>query len=379
MMGTQTVRRCTRCIMDDQADPYITFDENGCCNYCTSALQRKNEVYFPDTEEGKKRLNLLLDTLRTEGKGKKYDCLMGLSGGLDSSYLAYLGAYKWKLRIAAVHIDDGYDTEISQANIRQLCDKANIDLITIRPDAEQYNALTKAYMKAGVPNLAVPQDNILFAYLYKFAREHKIKYFLSGSNFALECILQLGNTWSAYDMVNLRDIWIKFGDTPIDKLEFISSMQCVTDKYFLGLKTVKPLNYVEYNRDKAFAELKEFCGFEYYGRKHLENYLTAFVQLCWFPQKFHVDKRTSHLSSMIASDQMTREEALKEYSEPLHDPEYMEKVKTLVCTRMHMERSELEELLAAPAKQHDEYRTEKLYPFLLKTRDTLRQRLKMHK
>lgn len=289
----EEIKRCTRCIMDNSSDPYISFDKDGCCNYCTTALQRKQKEFFPDTQEGKKRLALLLDKLQEAGKGKEYDCLMGLSGGLDSSYLAYLGAYKWKMRIAAVHVDDGYDTEISQSNICNLCEKTNIDLITIHPDAEQYNALTKAYMRAGVPNLAVPQDNIVNAFLYKFAKEHKIKYFLSGWNFSTESILQEGNTWSLFDKVNLMDIWKRYGDMPINKLEFISSMQHAAYQRGLGLKIVAPLNYVEYNRDKAFAELKSFCGFEYYGRKHLENYLTAFIQLCWFPQKFHVDKRTS--------------------------------------------------------------------------------------
>lgn len=359
------VRRCTRCIMDDASDPFITFDENGYCNYCTNALRKKAHWYYPNAE-GQHKLKALLEKIKAEAQGKEYDCLMGLSGGLDSSYLAYLGAHKWGLRIAAVHIDDGYDTEISKENIRKLCEKAGIKLITITPDAEQYNALTKAYMKAGVPNLAVPQDNILFACLYDFARKNKIKYFLSGGNFALECILQRGNTWDAYDMINLRDIHKKFGEKPIDKLTFISSFQRLLDNYFLGLKTVRPLDYIEYNRDKAFHELNDFCGFEYYGRKHLENYLTAFIQLYWFPKKFNVDKRTSHLSSMIVSDQMTREEALAEYAQPLYEEEYMRKVKKLICNTIEISEDELEAYVRAPGKQHNAYKTEKLIPAMLR-------------
>ena len=358
------VRRCTRCIMDDRSDPYITFDENGCCNYCTTVLEKKATWYYPN-EEGKQKLDAMIATLKAAGKGEKYDCLMGLSGGLDSSYLAYLGAHKWGLRIAAVHIDDGYDTEISQSNIKKLCEKANIELITIKPDAEQYNTLTKAYMKAGVPNLAAPQDNILFACLYDFARKNKIKYFLSGSNYALECILQRGNTWNAYDLTNLRDIHRRFGEKPIDKLKFISSLQRLMDNHLLGLETVRPLNYLEYNRDRAFYELKEYCGFEYYGRKHLENYLTAFIQLYWFPRKFNVDKRTSHLSSMIVSNQMTREQALEEYAQPIYDEEYMDKVKELICQNIGITETELEAMVAQPGKQHDEYKTEKLYPLIM--------------
>lgn len=357
------VRRCTRCIMDDASDPFITFDENGYCNYCTAALEKRDTWYYPN-EEGQQKLEVLLTKIKAEAQGKEYDCLMGLSGGLDSSYLAYLGAHKWGLRIAAVHIDDGYDTEISKENIRKLCEKAGIKLIAIAPDAEQYNALIKAYMRAGVPNLAVPQDNILAGFLYDFARKNKIHYFLSGANFSLESILQRGNTWTAYDLANLKDIQKKFDEKPIDKLKFFSSIQKIIDTYLGRLRTVAPLNYVEYTRDKAFQELKDFCGFEYYGRKHLENYLTAFIQLYWFPKKFNVDKRTSHLSSMIVSGQMTREEALEEYSKPIYDEEYMARIKDLICRNVGISASELEELVNAPGKQHDEYKTDRVFAFL---------------
>ena len=359
----EKIQRCTRCVMDDRSDLFIHFDEEGVCNYCKEALSLQPSWYFPN-EEGKQKLERMISALKKEGQGKKYDCLMGLSGGLDSSYLAYLGAAKWGLRIAAVHVDDGYDTEISKENIRKLCEAANIELITITPDAEQFNALTKAYMKAGVPNLAVPQDNVLFAFLYEFARKNKIKYFLSGSNYALECILQKGNTWSAYDLTNLKDIHRRFGEKPIDKLTFISSVHKQITQRIMGQITLAPLNYIDYNRDRAFQELRDFCGFEYYGRKHLENYLTAFIQLYWFPKKFNVDKRTSHLSSMIISGQMTREEAVKELAEPLYNEDYMNKVKKIICENMGLTPAELEDLVDTEGKQHTEYKTETLMPTL---------------
>ncbi len=233
---------------------------------------------------------------------------MGISGGLDSSYLAYLG-YKWGLRILAVHIDDGYDTEISKSNIKKLCDAAHVDLKTIVPDASQFNELTLAYMKAGVPNLAVPQDIILLAFLYDTVKESGVKYFLSGGNFALESILQQGNTFNAMDTVNIKDIFKRFGRDSIDKLKFISSYRKYCYMRTGKIAEYRPLNYIDYNRERAFKELEEFCGFEYYGRKHLENILTAFIQLYWLPKKFGVDKRSSHMSSMIVSGQMTREEA----------------------------------------------------------------------
>ncbi len=358
-------KRCTRCIMDNSSDPTISFDSEGHCNYCTEALKGIGTTsYFPN-EEGERRLKEMIEMLKKEGIGKKYDCAMGISGGLDSSYLAYLG-HKWGLRIFAVHIDDGYDTEISKHNIANLVKAANIDMEVIAPDAKQFNALTLAYMKAGVPNLAIPQDNILFAFLYEKMMEYGIKYFLTGGNFALECILQAGNTYNAMDMVNLKDIHRKFGTEPIDKLKFVTSYQKYWRSKTGKLVTLCPLNYIDYNRDRAFAELKQFCGFEYYGRKHLENILTAFIQTYWYPKKFGVDKRTSHLSSMIVSGQMTRENALKELQEPLYDEKQMAEYIDIIKKRIGISDAEFDAIMAAPSHQHTEYRIDILAKILHK-------------
>ena len=350
-------KRCTRCIMDNSSDNTIVFDEHGLCNYCTEALKEINTTtYFPN-DEGKKKLSEMIAMLKENGKGKQFDCVMGLSGGLDSSYLAYLG-YKWGLRILAVHIDDGYDTDISKNNISKLSKTANIDLRIIKPDQQQYDALTLAYMRAGVPNLAVPQDNILFGFLYDVVKESGVKYFLSGGNFALECILQNGNTHNAMDMVNIRDINKRFGTTGIDRLKFTSSYQKYLMQKMGKVITLRPLNYIDYNRNRAFKELADFCGFEYYGRKHLENVFTAFVQLYWLPKKFGVDKRTSHLSSMIISGQMTREEALKELKEPMYDEQMMADYIRIIKGRLGLSDADFSALMSATPHQHTDYKTD---------------------
>lgn len=350
---------CTRCVMSDDGDTEIIFNEDGTCSYCTSALKKMDESYFPNAE-GARRLGEMIEMLKRNGEGKEYDCLMGISGGLDSSYLLYLGAAKWGLRIAAVHVNDGYDTDISKSNIKKLVDKTGVRYIEINPNAEQFNALTLAFMKAGVPNLAIPQDNVLFAALYDFAKKNKIKYFLSGSNYSTESILQRGNTWGACDVVNIKDINRRFGSISIDDLQFITNAQKALDSMVIGIKTLAPLNYIEYTREKAFKELGEYCGFEYYGRKHLENHLTAFLQTCWLPEKFNADKRRSHLSSLIVSGQMTRDEALRELSEPQYDPEYMDEVKQMMAANMGVTVEEIDKLVQAPPHQHDEYKTDKL-------------------
>lgn len=250
-------KQCTRCIMDNKSDDTIKFDENGFCNYCTEALNIKNYTYFPN-EIGKHKLEILINRLKSENKDKKYDCVMGISGGLDSSYLAYLGSVKWGLRILAVHIDDGFDTEISKRNIERISNFPNFDLKIIKPDEKQFTELTKAYMRAGVPNLATPQDNVLFSSLYKFMKEHKLKTFLSGGNFSLESILQRGNTYTTYDTKNIKYINKKFGSDSISKLNLMSALKKDIDSYLMGIKTLLPLNFVDYNRDKSLKELFDY-------------------------------------------------------------------------------------------------------------------------
>ncbi|MEG2081625.1 MAG: hypothetical protein RR011_00180, partial [Oscillospiraceae bacterium] len=213
---------CNRCVMDTQGDDKITFDHEGHCSYCTKALADMPTTYFPN-EEGQEKLRLLIEKLKKDGEGKEYDCLMGISGGLDSAYLTYLGAKKWGLRILAVHIDDGFDTPVSKRNIERLCQVCNVDLHVIAHDEKQYNALVKGYIKAEVPNLAVPQDNMLFAEVFDFAIQKGIKCFVSGNNFSLESILQGGNTHPASDVKNIRDIAKKYSEEGIDKLKFINT------------------------------------------------------------------------------------------------------------------------------------------------------------
>lgn len=360
------IKICTRCIMDNSSDSTISFDDKGYCSYCSSALERKRTTYYPN-EEGKSKLETIIAEIKERSKNKKYDCIMGISGGLDSSYLAYIG-YKYGLRVLAIHIDDGYDTEISKQNVKKLIEKTGFDYKVITPDAKQFNALTLAFMKAGVPNLAMPQDDVLFAFLYDQMKENKIEYFLSGENFALECILQKGNSHRYTDVVNIKDIHKHFGTEPIDKLKFLSTREKLQNKYLMGIKTVRLLDLVDYNRDRAFSELKDFCGFEYYGRKHLENILTGFIQLYWFPKKFNLDKRKSHLSSMIISDQMTRDEALKELSEPIYDEKQMNEWMDYISAQLGISRHEFDEICAQPSHQHDDYKVEDntfVYKFIL--------------
>jgi N-acetyl sugar amidotransferase len=363
--------------MDNSSDDTIRFDSKGYCNYCTDALERKERVYFPD-EVGEQKIKGLVQTLKKANKDNKYDCLMGISGGLDSSYLVYLG-YKWGLRIACVHVDDGFNSEITKSNLSNLEIATGFDFIYITPDSEQLCALTKAFLKSGVPNIAMPQDNIIFAYVHDFAKKYKIKHFLSGSNYALENILQAGNTHYALDFVNIKDINKKFGAKPLNKLKFLTITDKIISEFSSFSQTVTPLNFVDYRRDKALSELSEFCDFEYYGRKHLENIFTAFTQLYWFPKKFNVDKRTSHLSSMIISNQLTRDEALEISSkEPLYDEMKMNEYIEFIKTKLEIGDDEFCDIMNSDARQHNYYKTDIRLRLMNAAGSKLQRKIKQH-
>lgn len=343
--------------MDNEGDFTISFDGNGNCNYCSEALVMKDKVYFPGPE-GEKKLDELLTRIKASGRGKPYDCVMGLSGGLDSSFLAYLGSTKFGLRILALHVDDGFDTDVTKDNLKKISQACRFNLCIERPDPKQFYRLTAAFIRAGVPNIAIPQDNLIFSYLHKHAKEQKISYFLSGGNFALECILQKGNSHSAFDAVHINDINKKFGKGPLDKLDITSLFkQKIEDRLRFGLKVVRPLNLIDYKKNQAIEELQEFCGFEYYGGKHQESLFTRFMQAYYLPKKFNVNKRKSHLSSMIVSGQMTRDEALEELKKSRYGQDEMARDIGYILDRLEIPKTEFDAIMSAPPRNHSEYRT----------------------
>lgn len=346
-------QRCTRCVMDNTSDYTITFDEQGHCNYCNDVLNRMPSEYFPD---GGGKLDEMMSRLKEEGKGHKYDCIVGVSGGLDSSYVIYLG-HKYGLRMLAVHIDDGLDTEISQKNVKDLCEKAGVELIYIRPDKEQYADLTLSFFKAAVPNLAVPQDNLLIQALHDITKEYGIKYSLSGANFAHECILERSTGINAMDKTHILAIHKQFGTKPIDKLRIGNLWSAYIGwRYFSPVVSLRPLDYIDYNKKRALEELKEFSGYNYYGGKHYESILTRFLQCYYLPVKYNFDKRKSHFSSLIVNEQMTREEAIEELKRPAYlSKELQEFDMNYLADYFGISREEFDKIVALPAKQHTDY------------------------
>lgn len=369
-------RICNRCVMDTNGDPTITFDENGFCNYCSDALRLRGEVPAPGDLS---KLEAVFTRIKAECKNAPYDCLVGVSGGLDSSYIVYLG-HKFGLRMLGIHIDDGLDTEIAKKNIAALCEKSGLTLHSIKPDPEQYRDLTLSFFKASVPNLAIPQDNLILSGQTDNVKKYHLKYLLFGGNFATESILQKGGSYTSADSVHIRAIQKRFSGKPIDKLRLTSTLENkVYERFRRDVIKIRPLNMIDYQFHTAIQELRDFCGFEYYGAKHHESILTRFMQ-CWYlPEKFGVDKRKSHLSSLIISGQMTREEALKQLALPKYPSEEMKEADfNALASFLGLSRQEFDVLISQPPRSHDEFPksivSSKLMPWASKLRNTFRDK-----
>lgn len=344
---------CTKCVMDT-SDPKIIFDSKGVCNHCREFEEITGKTWFPD-EEGAKRLSAILDRIRMTGKDQDYDCIIGLSGGIDSSYMA-MKVHEWGLRPLVVHVDAGWNSELAVSNIEKIVKHCGYHLHTHVVDWEEIRDLQLAYLRAGVANQDVPQDHVFFASMYHFAIKHGIRYILSGGNTATEGIFPQAWLGSAMDAVNLKAIHRKYGERSLDTYNTISFFQYYLWYPFVKkMRTIRPLNYMSYNKAEAIKELEQTVGWRAYGRKHGESLFTKLYQNYYLPVKFGYDKRRPHLSSMIASGQMTREEALQKLEEPLYDPEELENDLIYFCKKMQITRNEFDEFMAAPARHYTDF------------------------
>lgn len=348
-------KQCTRCVMDT-TDPDITFDLQGICNHCLYFDQVTRKEWFPN-DQGERKWAISLDEIRRVGRGQEYDCILGLSGGVDSSYLA-LKAKDWGLRPLVVHVDAGWNSEVAVANIEKIVTHCNFDLHTHVVDWEEMRDLHLAYLKAGVPNQDVPQDHVFFASLYHFATHNNIRYILSGGNLATEGIFPKAWLGSAMDAINLKAIYAKYGERPLKTYSTISFF----DYYFWypfikKMRTARPLNYMPYDKQQAVTELEQKIGWRAYGRKHGESLFTKLFQNYYLPVKFDYDKRKPHLSSLIVSGQMSREEALAKLAEPLYEPQELEVDIAYLCRKLRITRQQFDGYLSAPSHHHTDFPT----------------------
>lgn len=344
---------CSRCIMDT-SDPCIIFNEKGICNHCQNFFDNTHKTWFPN-DEGKKKFEIIIDTIKNEGKNNEYDCIIGLSGGVDSSYLA-LKVKEWGLRPLAMHVDAGWNSELAVGNIEKIINYCNYDLHTHVVDWEEMRELQLSYLHSGISNQDVPQDHVFFANLYYYATQNKIRYILTGGNLATESIFPTSWHGAAMDSINLKAIHKKYGNKPLKSYKTISFFEYYFWFPFIKkMQTYRPLNYMPYNKNDAIKEMEGKIGWVSYGRKHGESLFTKLFQNYYLPVRYGYDKRKPHLSSLIVSGQMTREQALAELAKPLYDQDELEVDINYFCKKLRITRSQFQEFMTMPLREYSEF------------------------
>jgi len=345
-------RICRRCIMDT-TDPDITFDGNGVCNHCTAALERIEKQLLPAGER-ERALARLVERIKKDGKGKDYDCIIGLSGGVDSSTVA-LWVSRLGLRALAVHLDNGWNAEKAVGNIKKAVEQPNIDLYTHVVDWEEFRDIQLSFLKASVPNCEIPTDHGIFALLWKMARKEKVRYILTGSNVVTEAIMPYA--WGHYnqDLRHLKAVHKRYSSVPIKTLPTIYLFQYVYDVFVRGIRQVPFLNYIEYDKNLAKKELCRELNWSDYGAKHYESVWTRFFQGYYLPVKYGFDKRKAHLSSMICTGQISREDALEEMKSPPYDEALLRVDMRFVTRKFGLTEQGFADIMAAPPRKHTEF------------------------
>ena len=352
-MENKHYQMCTKCVMDT-TDPEISFDENGVCNHCIEFDEVTSKRWFPN-DEGAKKLQVMYDKMKKENAHKDYDCILGLSGGVDSSYLA-IKLYEAGIRPLVVHVDGGWNSELAVQNIENIVNYCGWDLHTIVIDWQEMKDLQLAYLKSAIANQDVPQDHAYFSSLYHFATKYSINYIISGGNIATESIFPSSWHWDAMDADNLRAIHNKFSAKKLKNYKTIGFYELYLYYPFVKkMKTIRPLNFMPYIKSDALQELKDKVGYKEYARKHGESVFTKFFQNHWLPMKFGYDKRKPHLASLIVAGQMNREDALKELEKPLYDEKELKEDKEYIAKKLGVSDEEFEQILQMPPYKYTDF------------------------
>ena len=347
---TTTYRICTRCVMDT-TDPDIQFDENGICNHCRQYDNLMKKNVFTAAETGQE-LKKIIAQIKQEGANKQYDCIIGVSGGVDSTYVAYK-VKELGLRPLAVHLDNGWDSELAVKNIEQVLKKLNIDLYTHVIDWEEFKDLQLAFLKASTPDSEIPSDHAIFSLMYQMAEKIGVKYIVTGINTRTESHLPKAWSQGHYDWKYIKSVQKQFGTV---ELKTYPHMHLWT--YFRYLMTQKRLNildHLNYIKQEAMQLLEQELGWKYYGGKHYESIYTRFYQGYILPKKFGYDKRKTHLSSLICSGEMTRAAALAELKKEPYPCEMQEEDKEYVLKKFGLTAEEFENLMCLPKKTYWDY------------------------
>lgn len=334
----------------DTSDSEIRFDENGVCGHCTAMERRLKSIVKTDPFV----LERIVTRIRNAGKGKQYDCILGISGGTDSTYLAYL-AKEFGLRPLAVHLDNGWNYELAVQNIEHVLNHLGIDLYTHVLDWDEFRDLQVAFLKASTPDCEVPSDHAINGTLFQTAHRFRIKYILQGTNMRTEGIMATSWSYGQYDWHYIRSVHHRFGTVPLKDYPHFSLMSRITNFAIRRLRVISLLNYVDYQKEAATTLLKEKLDWRDYGVKHGESVYTRFYQSYILPKKFGADKRRGHLSSLIVAGQVTREQALQELSKPPYPEEQMASEREYVIKKLGLTEAQFAKIMQTPPKTYRDY------------------------
>jgi len=350
---------CKRCIMDSINDPDILINDHGVCNHCITFDFEFNKL--PKGINKEKELESIIKKIKLKGVGRKYDCLLGVSGGVDSSYLAYLCSI-YGLRPLIIHFDNGWNSELSVLNIQNLLDKLGFDFETLVINWDEFKDLQLSYFKAGVVDLEFPTDHAILASMFKIAKKHNIKFVLSGHNVVTEGTY-LPKSWvhSKLDYLNLKDIHKQYGSIKLKTYPYLSFIKRLYNSYNSQFEYIQLLNLVDYNKFEVKKKLVSELSWKDYGGKHFESIFTRFYQGYILPNKFNIDKRVFHYSCLVQSEQITREQAIKLLQEPIYDINLLESDKKYVLKKLNFNEAIFEDYMRAPIRKHNEFKSEQRY------------------
>lgn len=346
---------CTSCVMDT-SDRNITFDDQGICDHCNGFRTHVAPRWHPD-DKGRQMFAGTVEEIRQRGKGKPFDCIIGLSGGLDSSFLLHQVVTEFQLRPLVFHVDGGWNTDIAVNNIQVLVEKLGLELYTEVINWEEMKDFQLAFFKSGVPHIDVPQDHAFVATLYKFANKHNIKYILNGGNISTECVRNpLEFLYYGTDMRQIRDIRSQFCTNELKTYPFSNVLfHKIYLRYIRGLKVVKPLDWMPYTKAMARETLSREYGWKPYPQKHFESRFTKFYEGYWLPERFGFDTRRVQFSSLILTGQMTREDALGQLERPAYDPETINHEFDYIAKKLGITSKELRGYFDMPLKSYRDY------------------------
>ncbi len=367
---------CSKTVMDNITDPDISFDSNGISNHYWN-FHKRIKQHWKNCDIGEELIEKKIKLIKKQSKKGEFDCILGLSGGVDSSYMLHLMVEKYKLNPLVFHVDGGWNSEIAVNNINKLVDKLKIELYTEVINWEEMKNFQLAMFKSGVPHLDVPQDLAFIGVLYKYANKFKIKNILNGANIATESVLSpLHILYYGTDNRHIKDILRKFGTRKMETYPFSSVLyHKFYLKYIKGISTFKPLNYINFIKEDAIKELKDIYDWKPYPQKHFESRFTRFFEGYWLPKRFNFDMRRIQFSSLILSGQMDRDVALEKLMKSPIDEDLIDSEFEYIANKLDISVSELNRYLDLPKKYYWDYKNSnnffsiagKFYSFIAKT------------